>query len=66
MAENGDWNEMAELIGAGLSPAEAVDYYAVEEQGLTQTEWAQTRGLDGHQSVSRNVNKAREKLEWAG
>jgi hypothetical protein len=46
-----------------MTPAEAVDYHAVEVEGYTQTEWAEKRGLDGHQSVGRNVRNAREKLK---
>lgn len=55
--------EIEELLRAGLSTAEAVDYLAVERWGHTQTGWADVRGLDGHQSVGRNVRAAREKLQ---
>jgi hypothetical protein len=46
-----------------LTPAEALDYQAVVFEGYTQSEWAAQRGLDGHQSVGRNVRNAREKLD---
>lgn len=49
------------LIESGCSPAEAIDYHAVEQRGLTQTEWADHRGVD-QSTVSENVAKAREKL----
>jgi len=57
-------NEILTMIAErGLSPAEAVDYHAVDVAGLTQKTWAAERGLDGHQSVGRNVREARKKLK---
>lgn len=47
----------------GLTPAEAVDFYAVALEGYTQREWSDERGLEGHQSVGRNVREARKKLD---
>lgn len=47
----------------GLTPAEAVDYHAIETDGYSQKEWATKRGLEGHQSVGRNVREARKKLK---
>jgi hypothetical protein len=45
----------------GLSSAEAVDYYATEELGMNQSEWAR-RKEKLQQGVSKNVRKARAKL----
>ena len=45
----------------GLSPAEAVDYYATEEVGMSQSEWARRKGKT-QSGVSENVSKARAKL----
>jgi len=53
--------DVIELVENGLSPAEAVDYHAVVEKGMTQTAWAEKRGI-GQGSVSENVSKARKKL----
>jgi len=47
------------LIGAGASPAEAVDYYMVEIVDMTQTAWAEERGVD-QSTVSGNVSHAKE------
>jgi hypothetical protein len=47
----------------GLTPAEVVDYTAVDVAGRTQKAWASERGLGGHQSVGRNVRAARKKLK---
>ncbi len=55
-------NPLLEYVEYGLTPAEAVDYYATEIEGFTQEEWAELRGLEGHQSVGRNVRVAREKI----
>jgi hypothetical protein len=57
-------NEMLTMIAEkNLTPAEAVDYYAVDLEGHTQKAWSSKRGLDGHQSVGRNVRAARQKLK---
>lgn len=50
------------LIEAGVSPAEAVDYYMVEVKGWTQTEWADKRGVD-QSTASGNVSQAESKLD---
>lgn len=55
-------NPLLEYVEYGLTPAEAVDYYATEIEGFTQEEWAALRRLEGHQSVGRNVRVAREKI----
>lgn len=61
MTQNTNVVEMVEKFG--MTPAEATDYHAVEVKGHTQTEWAEKRGLDGHQSVGRNVREAQRKLK---
>lgn len=45
-----------------LSPAQAVDYVAVEGRGYTQAEWAQCRGVT-QQAISKSVAQARDVLE---
>lgn len=50
------------LLRAGCSPAEAIDYYAVERRGISQSDWADERGVS-QQAVSGNVSKARDILE---
>jgi len=50
------------LIEANMSPAEAVDYYMIELMGMTQTGWAEKRGVD-QSTVSGNVNQAKDKLQ---
>lgn len=52
------------LIKKGCSPAEALDYHMTKERGLSQTEWAEQRGVTD-QTVSENIAKAREKLAAA-
>jgi len=57
-------NEILTMVAErGLSAAEAVDYLAVDVAGHTQKAWSSKRGLDGHQSVGRNVREARKKLK---
>jgi len=50
------------LIEAGASPAEAVDYYMVEIADMTQTAWANERGVD-QSTVSKNVSQATEEFK---
>jgi hypothetical protein len=50
------------LVARGCSPAEALDYFLVEECGLPQVQVATERGRS-HQTVSKNVNQARAKLQ---
>lgn len=50
------------LIEAGASPAEAVDYYMTEVEDLTQTAWADERGVD-QSTVSGNVSQAKEEFK---
>lgn len=54
--------ELAALVDLGLSPAEALDYWMVEQGDQTATEWSEQRGTS-HQAVSENVRKARNKLD---
>ena len=57
-------NEILTMVAErGLTPAEAVDYHAVDVEDHTQKAWSSKRGLDGHQSVGRNVREARKKLK---
>lgn len=53
---------LIELTRGGCTPAEAVDYYMVEHRGMTQSAWADVRGI-GQGSVSENVSKAHERLQ---
>jgi len=46
------------LIEAGASSAEAVDYCMVEVKDMTQTAWAEERGVD-QSTVSGNVGQAK-------
>lgn len=54
-------SELTQLIRAGCSPAEALDYQMVEQEGWTQSAWGKVRDI-GQQSVSENIAKARETL----
>ena len=43
-------NEILTMIAdTNLTPAEVVDYTAVDVEGRTQKAWASERDLDGHQ-----------------
>jgi len=50
------------LIEAGASSAEAVDYCMVEVKDMTQTAWAEERGVD-QSTVSGNVSQAKEEFK---
>jgi len=50
------------LIEAGASPPEAIDYHMVEIVGMTQTAWADERGVD-QSTISGNVSQARGVLQ---
>lgn len=54
--------ELRRAISEGLSPAEALDYTANILGGYSQSEWADIRGVE-RQAVTKNVQRAREKLE---
>lgn len=56
-----NFEALALLLRQGCSPAEAVDWFATEEQFWSQSEWARWRGVT-QQNVSGNVAKAREEL----
>lgn len=49
------------LLAAGLSPAQTLDYWAVEHRGLSTSEWARRRDVS-RQAVSRHVLEARKIL----
>lgn len=49
------------LLRRGCSPAEALDYYAVEHRGISHSDWAAERDVT-QQAVSKNVVAARNKL----
>jgi len=49
------------LSSYGMTPAEAVDYVAVEKAGVPNGEWAEIRNVD-HSTVSGNITKARDKI----
>lgn len=51
------------LVEAGCSPAEAIDWYYVKIKGLSQTEWAESRGC-GQSTVSKNIRQAKHELHW--
>lgn len=51
-----DLERLAELIRESTA-ARGVDVYAVEEHGLTATEWAEMTDRD-RSTVSRNVRRA--------
>ena len=59
----GEWpdSELEDLFLAGLERAEAVDYHIVEDEGLSQSEWAR-KTERSQPSVSENVSKAKRKL----
>ena len=53
---------MQALIEAGCSPPEALDYYMVEIADMTQSEWADERGI-AQPSVSGNIKDAKRLLK---
>lgn len=57
-------DDVIELIAeySGLSPAQAVDWVAVEKCGHSQAEWAQRRGVT-QQAISKSVAQARDVIE---
>ena len=57
-----DDTKIIDLASSSLSPAQAVDYLAVEEIGHSQAEWARMRDITP-QAVSKNLAQAREELE---
>lgn len=63
-AEVGDWpdSELEGLFRRGLERAEAIDYYIVEQIGLSQTEWAE-RTDRAQPSISENISKAKQTID---
>lgn len=55
-----DVESLAELVAA-TSAARGVDLWAVEERGLTASEWADKTDRS-RSTVSRNVRRARDQL----
>lgn len=53
--------ELDTLLEHGLSPAEALDYWMTEIQGVTENRWGTRRGRT-KQVIDENVRTAREKL----
>lgn len=53
--------ELSELIAKGVPSTPAADYWAVEIDGQTQTEWAEKRGVK-QASVSENIDTVEEIL----
>lgn len=56
-----DLDRLAELIEE-TTAARGVDFYAVNEGGLSATEWAEMTGRD-RSTVSRNLRRANRELE---
>lgn len=54
--------EIRALTEAGCTPPEALDYYMVERVGLSQSAWADERGIE-QPSVSGNVSDAKRILK---
>lgn len=52
---------LGEQFNYDMTPAEAVDYLAVEKADIPTGEWADVRGV-AHSSVSGNVSGAKDKI----
>lgn len=52
---------LSEQFSYEMTPAEAVDYLAVEKAGVPNGRWADVRDVD-HSTVSGNLTGAREKI----
>jgi len=50
------------LVEAGCSASEALDYHMVENEGMSQTDWATERSID-QSTVSGNVSDAKRELK---
>lgn len=57
----GEMDALEQLVEAGCSGAQALDYLAVDVLHSPQAAWARERGVS-HQAVSKNVGEAREQL----
>lgn len=53
---------LTNLIRAGLSPTQAIDYWMVERREKYLPYWAELRGTSG-QAIRENIKKARNKIE---
>lgn len=53
--------DLKSFMAAGMSPAEALDYWIVEYRQYSQAEWADIRDRS-QQAISKNLNGARQKL----
>lgn len=53
--------DLADLIAQGVPFVPATDYWAVEVEGYSQTEWAKKRGAT-QQAVSKNILRVVEVL----
>lgn len=61
--ERTSWDRLEELVrDHGLTPAQAVDYVAVEHRGLSQSEWARRRDTS-QSNVSDRVGTARDQID---
>lgn len=49
------------LLTVGLTPAQAIDFWATALRGIPQSEWASIRDTDA-EAVTKNVTAARERL----
>ena len=54
-------DDLIALLRSGLSPAEALDYWATTEGEYSQSEWGDVRGV-GRKAVNKNVQQAKRKL----
>lgn len=54
--------DLISFIEAGMSPAEALDYWMVENRQFSQVEWADIRDRS-QQAISKNITGARENLD---
>jgi hypothetical protein len=52
---------LKQQLARGLSPAEAVDYIAVDKAGRANKDWAGVRGVSDS-TVSGNISQAREQI----
>lgn len=54
--------ELERLVNIGLTPAEALDYYFLEEVEKKPNEWADVRGRKT-ESIRKNYRQGRSKIE---
>lgn len=55
-------DEFAALFAAGLSTAQALDYWATEYAGKSQVEWSEIRGVN-RQTINDRVTEVREQFD---